>query len=329
MTVLTVPIIDLAPYRTGAEGRKRAVAHQIDQACRDLGFLVIAGHGVPAELIWAMDEVSRVFFDLPLEEKLQVRRPAPDIARGYIPLAGESVARSRGASEAPGDLNESLMIGPVEVGTEAYYRSPAARQHFAPNLWPQRPAALRQVYTTYFRTLSDLACTLMRLFALALEQPEGFFDDKIDKPISRLRVRNYPAPTAPPKPGQLRAGAHSDYGSLTILKTEDKPGGLQVYNKAGAWVAVPIVPGCFVVNLGDLMARWTNDTWVSTLHRVVNPPSDAAERSRRQSLVFFHNPNYDAVIECIASCQGPGRPPRYPLTTSGAHLRQQFVRTQA
>ena len=92
---------------------------------------------------------------------------------------------------------------------------------------------------------------------------------------------------------------------------------------------VPIVSGCFIVNLGDLMARWTNDYWVSTLHRVVNPPMDAADLSRRQSLVFFHNPNYDAVIECIASCQGPNRPPKYPVTTSGEHLRQQFVRTQA
>jgi isopenicillin N synthase-like dioxygenase len=309
MTLMTVPIIDIAPYRTGTEVRRRAVAQLINEACRDIGFLVVAGHGVSADLIQAVDDVSREFFDLSLEEKRQVIRPAPDVTRGYIPVEGESVARSRGEYDAPGDLNESLMIGP--------------------NLWPKRPAALRQVYTTYFRVMSDLACTLMRLFALALDQPEQFFDDKIDKHISRLRVRNYPVPTVPPKPGQLRAGAHSDYGSLTILKSENKPGGLQVYNKAGEWVDVPIVSGCFIVNLGDLMARWTNDYWVSTLHRVVNPPMDAADLSRRQSLVFFHNPNYDAVIECIASCQGPDRPSKYPVTTSGEHLRQQFVRTQA
>ncbi len=115
---------------------------------------------------------------------------------------------------------------------------------------------------------------------------------------------------------------------LTILKTEDKPGGLQVFNKAGEWVDVPIVPDCFIVNVGDLMARWTNDTWVSTLHRVVNPSMAAADMSRRQSVVFFHNPNYDAVIECIPSCQGPTHPPKYPVTTSGEHLRSQFVRTQ-
>ena len=206
-------------------------------------------------------------------------------------------------------------------GDTAYYHGPAAGKHFAPNLWPTRPAPLRAVYTTYFRVMSDLARTLMRLFALALDQPETFFDDKIDKHISRLRVRNYPAPQEPPRPGQLRAGAHSDYGSLTILKTEDKPGGLQVCNKAGEWVDVPIVPDCFIVNLGDLMARWTNDTWVSTLHRVVNPPLAAADMSRRQSLVFFHNPNYDAVIECIPSCQGPEQ----PRQISGYHVGRAFA----
>jgi isopenicillin N synthase-like dioxygenase len=144
MTLLTVPIIDIASYQTGAEGRRRAVAQQIDEACRDIGFLVVAGHGVSADLIQAVDDVSREFFDLSLEEKMQVVRPAPDVTRGYIPMEGESVARSRGVYDAPGDLNESLMIGPVEVGDDVYYRSPAAGLHFAPNLWPKRPAALRR-----------------------------------------------------------------------------------------------------------------------------------------------------------------------------------------
>jgi len=282
---------------------------------------------VSQTLIDAVDDVSRIFFDLPLAEKMRVVRPATDVTRGYIPMEGESVGRSRG-EYAPGDLNESMMIGPVDVGDDVYYHSSAAGKHFAANLWPERPAALREIYTAYSRVMSDLACTMMRLFALALDQPETFFDDKIDKHISRLRVRNYPAPQVPPQPGQLRAGAHSDYGSLTILKTEDKPGGLQVYNKAGTWIDVPIVPHCFVVNLGDLMARWTNDHWVSTLHRVVNPPMEVAAISRRQSLVFFHNPNYDAVIECIPSCQSPDYLPKYPVATSGEHLRTQFVRTQ-
>ena len=172
--------------------------------------------------------------------------------------------------------------------------------------------------------MGDLAATLMRLFALGLGLPEHHFEASIGRHISRLRVRNYPAPAVPPQPGQIRAGAHSDYGSLTILATEDKPGGLQVCNAAGQWVDVPIVPGCFIINIGDLMARWTNDSWVSTLHRVVNPPVEQAAGSRRQSLVFFHNPDYDAVIENLVA----GQPARYAPTTSGEHLRQMFMATQ-
>src|SRR5438552_433888 len=174
MTWLTVPVIDITAYWTGVDASKRDVARQIGEACRDIGFLLIAGHGVPQDLIAAVDDVSRAFFDLPLEEKMRVVRPAPDVTRGYIPLEGESVARSRG-DYAPGDLNESFMIGPVQVGDDAYYHGPAAGKHFAPNLWPERPAALREIYTTYFQVMADLARTLMRLYALALDQPETFF----------------------------------------------------------------------------------------------------------------------------------------------------------
>ena len=119
--------------------------------------------------------------------------------------------------------------------------------------------------------MGDLAVVVMRIFATALDLREDFFDGKIDRHISRLRLRNYPEQPEPPRPGQLRAGTRTT-GSLTILKAEANPGGLEVCNRAGDWVAVPIVPGTFVVNLGELMARWTNDRWPATLHRVVNPP---------------------------------------------------------
>jgi isopenicillin N synthase-like dioxygenase len=214
------------------------------------------------------------------------------------------------------------------VGQDAYFTGPAAGKHFYPNLWPSEPTGLRRIYEDYFRAMGGLAETLMALFALALDLPETFFADKIDRHISRLRVRNYPAPTTAPLFGQLRAGAHADYGSLTILRAEDKPGGLQVLNRAGDWVDVPIAPDSFIVNIGELMARWTNERWKATLHRVVNPPLEQAAVSRRLSLVFFHNPNYDALVEALPGTVAAGEPPKYPPTTSGAHLRAQFVRTQ-
>ena len=327
MTLTDVPVIDISPFLVGTAAGKASVAQAVGSACREIGFLVITGHGVADQLVRDVEVQSRRFFDLSLAEKMKVVRPSPGIARGYIPLEGESVARSRGEA-APGDLNESFMIGAIDVPADAYHFGPAAGNHFASNLWPAHPPELRNAYERYFRAMADLARTLMRVFALALNQPEDFFDGKIDRHISRLRVRNYPAPEVPPKPGQLRAGAHCDYGSLTILKTEDRPGGLEVCNADGQWVPVPILPGAYIVNIGELMARWTNDVWRSTLHRVVNPPESAPVDSRRQSLVFFHNPNYDAEVACIPSCSSPTSPPKYPVTTSGEHLRSQFVRTQ-
>lgn len=320
---MQVRVIDIAPYLAGDPAGKRQVADQVDLACRETGFLVIAGHGVAEALIDGVDGISRAFFDLPLDEKQQVQRPARDITRGYIALEGESVARSRGEN-APGDLNESFMIGPIDVPDTAYFHAPAAGRHFHPNLWPDRPAGMRPLLSEYFTAMGDLSTRLMRIFALAHGLDEHFFDDKVDRHISRLRIRNYPAQAEAPKPGQLRAGAHSDYGSLTILRTEDQPGGLQVSDGQGGWLDVPILPGCFIVNIGDLMQRWTNDTWVSTLHRVVNPPRAAAMQSRRQSLVFFHNPNYDALIECLPGTGAPKHPP----VTSGDYLRMKFTATQ-
>jgi isopenicillin N synthase-like dioxygenase len=326
MPLLHVPIIDIHPFLNGDDSAKRAVAAEVDRACRDIGFLIISGHGVAPELLARMRAVSNAFFDLPMAEKLKVAQPAKDVTRGYIGIEQESVGRSRDANATAGDLNESLMIGPVDAVDPAYASAPAAGKHFAPNLWPDAPADLRDTFSTYYREMGQLATQLMRIFALGLGLDEHHFDASVDKHISRLRVRNYPAQSETPVPGQIRAGAHSDYGSLTILATEDKPGGLQVFNAAGEWVDVPIVPDCFIINIGDLMARWTNDAWVSTLHRVVNPPADAGAASRRLSVVFFHNPNYDAEIRCIPTCAGDA--PKYPATTSGEHLRTLFVATQ-
>ena len=322
--LLDVPVIDIAPFLRGGAPDKAAVAEQVGRACRDIGFLVIQGHGVSPAFRQRMSEVSRAFFDLPLAEKMRVARPAKDVARGYIGLDEESLARSRDPSAYGSDLNESLMIGPVDPPDAAYANAPAAGRHFAPNLWPEAPAGLRESWSEYYRAQGALAATLMRIFALALALPETFFDASIDRHISRLRVRNYPEQRTAPAPGQIRAGAHSDYGSLTILAAEDKPGGLQVCNAEGNWVDVPIVDDCFIVNIGDLLARWSNDTWVSTLHRVVNPPAGAGPEARRQSLVFFHNPNYDAMIESLVR----GVPAKYERTTSGEHLRQLFTTTQ-
>jgi isopenicillin N synthase-like dioxygenase len=330
MTTGDIPVIDVAPFLAGTPAGKQAVARAIGRACEEIGFFTIVGHGVDHGLIQRTGALSRAFFDLPMAEKQAIKRPAPEQNRGYNAIGQETLSYSIG-EVAPPDFKEFLSIGPVDVPDhDPYYTCPAAYPHFAPNLWPAQPAALRETWIAYFRALDALAGDLMRACALALDLREDFFADKIDRSISMMRVINYPDQATEPLPGQLRATPHSDYGTLTILKSENVPGGLQVKNRAGAWVDAVAEPDSFVVNLGDLMAMWTNDRWISTLHRVVNPPRDGlgqgALGSRRQSIVFFHQPNYDALITCLDSCHGPGNPPRHKPVTSGEHRLQKFLK---
>ncbi|MBN9409614.1 MAG: isopenicillin N synthase family oxygenase [Burkholderiales bacterium] len=324
MPTLSVPIIDLKPWFDGTPEGRDAVGRAVDAACRDIGFLVITNHQIPAELIGRVSSASREFFALPLADKRRVDRPRDDAVRGYSAVGEEGLSYSL-EEAAPGDLKESFSIGPSGVPDDAYHRGPAAGAHFEPNVWPEGLPGFREAYTEYFDAMSDLSRELMRIFATGLGLPLHFFDDKIDRHISMFRVLSYPPQNEPPLPGQLRAGAHSDYGSLTIV-LPDGPG-LQVFNKAGQWVDVPSVEGGLVVNIADLMMQWTNDEWVSTLHRVTNPPfDDAMKNVRRQSLVFFHQPNYDAMVECLPGCLAPGAMPKYAPISSGDHLTAKFVK---
>lgn len=326
MPLLQVPIIDLSPYRSGTPEGKAAVAARVDQACRDIGFLVVSGHGIPEALIERTHAVSRRFFERPHAEKLAVDRPAPDQVRGYSAVGGEGLSFSLDEPTPP-DIKESLSIGPVDVPAgEPYYTSEAAGPHFAPNVWRAEPAELKEVWSKYFLAVDTLARDLMRIFALGLKLDETYFDPTIDKNISMMRVLRYPAQTSAPLPGQLRAGAHSDYGSMTILRKELGDKSLQVKNKLGEWVDVPVIPGTFIVNIGDLMQQWTNDIWSSTVHRVVNPTFGSEDNVDRLSIVFFHQPNYDAEVACLPTCQDAAHPAKYAPVSSGDHLRSKFVK---
>lgn len=324
MTIRSVPIIDVAPFLSGGGDGKRRVAAEVGRACEEIGFLIIKGHGVPRDLVEEMYDVSKRFFSLPLEEKMRAR--GRDRSRGYGPVGDEALSYGLG-NAAPADVKESLYEGPMDVPDTSYFRGPEGAPHFVPNVWPERPPELPTVWRAYYRRMERLASDIMCVFAVALDLPELFFADKIDRHVSRVRAIHYPDQRQEPLPGQLRAGEHTDYGTMTILKIEDAPGGLQVRTRQGEWLDVLAVPDTFVVNIGDLMMRWTNDTWISTLHRVLNPPRDRKLGTGRISLVFFHQPNYDALIECLPSCTGQGNPAKYPPVTSGEHRNRKFAAT--
>ena len=323
-----VPIIDISAARGGDEAARRAVARQIGDACENVGFLMVTGHGFPPGLLDAVDRAAREFFALPQDEKAGIAILPGKPRRGYSSVGTSTLVARPGENLPPPDLRESLVTGPEPVPGDPYYDQPGAKFPFQANVWPERPEAMKQAFGAYYAACAALAATLMRLFALALDLPETFFDDKIDHHISGLNATFYPRQPSPPEQGQLRAGQHTDYGSLTILATDGSPGGLQVWLD-GAWQDVQPVPGAFIINLGDLMAQWTNDRWRSTLHRVVNPPRAVAANTDRLSLVFFHQPNFDARVECLPTCLAPGEEPKYPPTSSGEHLRAKIASTYA
>lgn len=317
-----VPLIDLTPARQGGSAERRAVAARIDEACREIGFFAISGHGVPARVVDDLRSSAHAFFALPPADKVAARHPVAGTNRGYHPVGGEALSRANDAA-APPDLKEFFHVGPVDVSSDAYFTSALGRPHFIPNIWPAVPAGFAAAATTYYRAMDQLIVFLMRLAALALRVDEAFFDDKVDRSIGTMRLNYYPSQAVAPVPGQLRASAHTDYGGFTILAGEDVPGGLQVQTRAGQWVDVATTPETFVVNIGDLLMRWTNDRWLSNMHRVVNPPLGSGPSRPRLSIAFFNHPNYDALIECLPS-QGEAR---HPPVLSGEYRDLKYSKT--
>jgi isopenicillin N synthase-like dioxygenase len=311
-----VPIIDLAPYLSGAD--KSAVARQVGAACESIGFLVVSGHGVEQRVIDDMIAASTRFFALPQPVKSALK-PEKGVFRGYSELANMSLGKSLGVEAAP-DLREGFVINRVDKD-DPYYTRAEFGKIFAENIWPSESDApgFRTAFTNYYRAMQRLAGDLMRIFALALDRPETYFDDKVDRHFSNMSAYHYPPMTEPPKPGQLRGGAHTDFGSLTFVYGHPSIKGLQVWNGTD-WEDVPEAPGTFVVNLGDLMQQWTNDRWRSTMHRVANPVESDWHKSRL-SLVFFHQPNFDLVIESLDR----DSPAKYPPITSGEHLLRKLT----
>ena len=323
MASVRIPEIDIAPALAGDPAGKRRVAGRVGEALETIGFFIVVGHGVPDGLVRETRDLAYEFFALPLEEKMRIPRPRIAATRGYDPPANQKLAATHG-NESPPDLQEVFGMGDFDLPDDPYYTEGHGLDFFAPNLWPERPARMRPVFEAYYRALDGIGDELMRIFAIALGIDERWFDDKIARSISHIRFNKYMAQTEAPLPGQLRAGAHTDYGTLTVLYGEDRPGGLQAFSPEGDWIDVRPPQGAFVVNIGDMMARWTNDRWISTLHRVVNPPR-GEDDAERLSIAFFHQPGHDVEIGCIETCHGPGNPMRYEPVTYGDYRYEKVL----
>ncbi len=323
-----MPLVDLSgAFEPG--GRRNEVVETIRRACEEVGFLIITGHDVPDDLMRRVDVASRRLFALPLDEKMAWGRASNNL-RGYVPPRSSTLALAHG-EETPPDLSELYTVGRFDdpsaaVRAGSYQGQDEGRAaFFAPNVWPDpvRVPDFKEALSECYVVLEDLAAKLMRLMALGLDLDEHWFDDKIAEHITGLAVLHYPALEEPPLKGQYRRGPHTDWGSVTILYHDGQPG-LQILSPEGRWEDVPSVAGSFVVNLGDLMAAWTNDRWVSTKHRVAVPEGVTGDRI---SVAFFHQPAYDALIECIPTCTSPDDPPHHDPVTSGEWIRLMIEKT--
>ena len=315
--ILAVPVIDITSFRMPyADAAARdAVVRKVDAAARTVGFMQITGHGIPAVTLEEFTRATDAFFALDTETKNKYRCP-PGINRGYTPPKAESLANSLGLASA-GDLFEAINVGSAAGDYPGLTLPPDV---YAPNVYPREVPGFEAAVTGWFTAAGAVARTMVRIFGIALGASEDFFETFTDHSIDVLRMNNYRLPDAGValEPGQLGMGAHTDYGIVTVLWADRVPG-LEIFGADGGWHPVMPADGALLVNLGDAIARWTNDEWLSTMHRVA-PPRVGGALVPRRSAAYFHDGNIDAVIACLPSCVRADNPARYEPVTVGEHL---------
>lgn len=324
--VLEVPAIDISAWTTGTEADRTAIAAAVDEAARTVGFMQIRGHGIPESTANAFADALDAFFGLPMEKKKELRSPSPDINRGYTPPRTEKLSLSLGVAATVEDLFEAFNVG-SEATSFPGLDLPEA--HYPANLWPS-VTGFREAVGEWCTQAGGLAERLLEIFANALGLNDGYFTPFTDHSLDVLRMNHYMLPEGELAidRDQMGMGAHTDYGIVTVLWADRVPG-LQILDTHGDWHDVLPEPGCLLVNLGDLLARWTNDRWLSTMHRVL-PPTDGRGRVvRRRSAAYFHDGNWDAEINCLPGCVPTGAEPLYPPTTVSGHLAEKLAGSRA
>jgi isopenicillin N synthase-like dioxygenase len=309
-----LPVIDIANLWSPDRDARNAVAVEIREACLDTGFFYITGHGVPDDATAEIIAEARRFFAQPLDAKMTVHHRQSFCGRGYEPLKAQTLEPG-----TPPDLKESFWID-----RDLPLDDPAviARAYgCGPNQWPQQLPGWREALLSYQQRMQQVSAALLRGIALSLRLEEDALDGFCEDASAMLRLLHYPPQPANPLPDEKGCGAHTDWGAFTIL-LQDDAGGLQVRDRSGSWINAVPIPGTFVVNIGDLLARWTNDCYHSTSHRVVN-----VSGRDRISVPFFFMGKLDYVVTCVPTCLGAGETPKYEPTTSAQHLEMMARRT--
>ena len=315
----SIPVIDISALSSQNRDDWAGVIREIDHACREIGFLAITGHGISRQQLDSMFSLSQHFFEQPMAAKEAIEIANSSNHRGWGSHGAEQLDPSK-----PTDWKETF-----DMALDIHPEHPIVSQCpalYGPNQYGEMPGFQQQM-NQHYSLLMSVAKKMLSAMALALHQQEDFFTRYFDtEHISVLRLIHYPPrpQDQPVTPDAMAAGAHTDYGCITLL-AQDNVGGLEVQTKEGNWISAPPVEGALVVNIGDLMQRWTNDLYRSTQHRVRN----LAPGKHRYSMPFFVEPRFDTPVDCIPTCISADRPARYPHITSGEWILSRFAATYA
>ncbi|MEM7468040.1 MAG: 2OG-Fe(II) oxygenase family protein [Pseudomonadota bacterium] len=299
----TIPVLDLGPYLTGVDGALTLLANELRVALEEVGFFYIVNHGVTLEQIDQAFDVTRSFHALSLDDKLEIKINLMNL--GYMPDLGQKVTTSAVSDGDKPDRGAAFFM----------IRDRAPGMDVSPNQWPAIMPNFRQTLVPYFESMMDLGMRMLPIFAQALDLEEDYFEPFFDRheALCFQRASHYPADKL--EPGQYSCGPHTDGSFLTLLATTDVPG-LEILTVENEWIKAPLWPGSFLVNSGDMLTRWSNGRFRSTAHRVIN---DSGED--RYAIPFFMQPNPDALLECLPTCQSETNPPKEEPITCEAYLK--------
>lgn len=314
---MRIPLIDLEPWFSGSAEDRAELADRVDSHLREVGFLLVSNHGIPDEVFRDAREAARSFYALPTEAKERYRYTGVGGYRGWVGVGQQANAGAYGI-DTPPDVKETFAFGNPDVDDVLAAAQP---EWFAPNVYPAEVPGFRAAVEAFSRSCGGLVDELLVLLALALRLEPDTLVSKCRTPISSGNFNWYPPRgvlAVPPAPDQFRIGPHFDYGTLTVLDREPGLGGLEV-RVGDEWVTAPWVEGALTINTGLLMGRWSNDRWAPNEHRVLPPPAENPAEELI-SLVFFHDPDHDAVIAPLEGCYDDDHPPRYEPVVAGEHL---------
>lgn len=311
MSSTQIPVIDLRQFSLTGTALKQ-LSQEVITAAEDFGFFQVINHGIDTSLVCEVYQQMQSFFGQDIRYKARLSNRLNPHMRGYVGLREETPEDSN-----VGDNKEGFDISTEIPVDHPLYRPDKAL--YGPNVWPANQPDFSATMMRYHCLMTDLAKRILSLFAIGLNVEADHFEQYLTNPLAQLRLLRYP-PARRGRPPQMGCGAHTDYGALTLL-SQSLPG-LEVQTQAGEWLEVECIDGAFIVNIGDLMARWTNDRLFATLHRVIN-----RNQADRYSAAFFLDPDYDANIECLSTCCAADGTAHYPPIQFGQYNEEKLDAT--